>query len=76
MKKSITTTDKIVRAILGYIGTILQIPVLMMQYLLGLIWVAYSIIRRKDFVKTFDRTNENAISNVKWIIDEFKFYTF
>lgn len=76
MKKSITTTDKIVRAILGYIGTILQIPVLMMQYLLGLIWVAYSIIRRKDFVKIFDRTNENAISNVKWIIDEFKFYTF
>lgn len=76
MKKSITTTDKIVRAILGYIGTILQIPVLMMQYLLGLIWVAYSIVRRKDFVKIFDRTNENAISNVKWIIDEFKFYTF
>jgi hypothetical protein len=76
MKKSIRTIDKIVRAILGFIGAIIEIPILIIKYALGLIWVAYSIVRRKNFRKVLGSLNKNTIGEVEWLIDEFKFYIF
>ena len=76
MKKHIRTIDKIVRGILGWIGAIFEIPRLIVQYTLGLIWTAYSMIRGKDFKKVFARLNEGAAKEVKWIVDEFRFNTF
>lgn len=76
MKKSIRTIDKIVRGILGYIGVIIDIPNLIIRYALGLIWVAYSIIRGKNFKLVFSNLNKNTIKEIKWYIDELKFYMF
>lgn len=76
MKKSIRTIDKIVRGILGFIGTVIEIPILIVRYMLGLIWVVYSIIRNRKFKMVFSSLNKNMIQEIKWLIDEFKFYTF
>ena len=76
MNKSIRTIDKIVRAMLGFTGTLFEIPRLIIKYILGLIWTVYSIIRGRDFKKVFSHLNKGIISEIKWVIDEFKFYIF
>ena len=76
MNKSIRTIDKIVRAILGFTGTLFEIPRLIIRYILGLIWTAYSIIRCRDFKKAFSYLNKSMIGEIKWVIDDFKFYIF
>ena len=76
MKKSIRTIDKIVRGILVFIGTVIEIPILIVRYILGLIWVVYSIIRNRKFKMVFSSLNKGTMREIKWLIDEFKFYTF
>lgn len=69
------TIDKLVRLVLGWAGAILDIPALMIKYVFGLIWTAYMLIRGRDFKKVFSKLNSGTLDNVKWLIDEFKFYT-
>ena len=69
------TIDKLVRLVLGWSGALLDIPTLMIKYVFGLIWTAYMLIRGKDFKKVFSKLNAGTIDNIKWLRDEFKFYT-
>lgn len=66
--------DKIVRLILGWIGAVLEIPRLIIQYMLGLIWVLYMLVRKKDFKLVFAKLNSGMNNEIKWVLDEFKFY--
>jgi hypothetical protein len=69
------TIDKIVRLILGFVGTTFEIPRLIIKYVLGLIWTAYMLVRGKDFKLVFSKLNSGMIGEIKWVLDEFKFYT-
>ncbi len=66
--------DKTIRAILGWIGAIFEIPRLIIKYILGLIWTAYMAIRGKDFKLVFSKLNAGMVGEIKWVLDEFKFY--
>ena len=66
--------DKIVRAILGFTGAIFEIPRLIIQYVLGLIWTAYMAIRGKNFKLVFRKLNAGTRIEIEWVLDEFKFY--
>lgn len=69
------TIDKLVRLVLGWIGATLDIPTLIVKYVLGLIWTVYMLIRGKNFKVVFSKLNAGTIDNIKWLKDEFKFYT-
>lgn len=66
--------DKIVWTMLGTIGSIFEIPRLVIRYTLGLVWTAYMAIRGKNFRKVFSKLNNNLIDDIKWVLDEFKYY--
>lgn len=68
------TVDNLVRSILGYIGTIFEIPRLIIKYVIGLIWTAYMFVRGKDFKLVFSKLNTGMIDEIKWVLDEFKFF--
>lgn len=75
MKGVMESMDKIVRLILGFAGNVFEIPRLVIKYVLGLIWTAYMLVRRKNFKLVFSKLNEAMIDEIKWVLDEFKFYT-
>lgn len=66
--------DKIIRAILGFIGTTFEIPRLTIKYILGLIWTGYMAIRGKNFKLVFSKLNTGMVSEIKWVLDEFRYY--
>lgn len=66
--------DHIVRLILGFIGTTFEIPRLVIKYVLGLIWTAYMFVRRRDFETIFSKLNDGMIDEIRWVLDEFKFF--
>lgn len=68
------TVDKIVRSTLGFIGTLFEIPRLMLKYILGLIWTMYMFIRRRNFKLVFSKLNSGMIDEIKWVLNEFKFF--
>lgn len=70
----VKNTDKIVRLTLGWIGAVLEIPRLIIQYMLGLIWTLYMLVRKKNFKLVFTKLNSSTINEIKWVLDEFKFY--
>jgi hypothetical protein len=76
MKKQIRTIDKIVKFVLAFVGMIIEFPVLAMKYILGLIWVAYTFIRGRNFKVVFSRLNKGVIKDVEWLIGDFKFNIF
>jgi hypothetical protein len=69
------TIDKIVRTTLGFVGTATEIPRLVIKYGLGLCWTGYTAIRGKDFKVVFSKLNSGMANEIKWVLDEFKFYT-
>lgn len=68
------TIDKIVRSTLGFVGALFEIPRLVMQYVLGLMWTVYVFVRGKDFKLVFSKLNAGLIDDIKWVLDEFNFY--
>ena len=68
------TIDKIVRLILGLIGTVFEIPRLIIKYMLGLVWTVYVLVRGKDFKLVFSKLNAGMIDEISWVLDEFKFF--
>lgn len=74
MHKSVRTIDMIVRAILGFTGTLCEIPRLVIRYMLGLIWAVYLTIRGRGFKRAFSRLNKGLSDEIKWLVTEFKCY--
>ena len=66
--------DRIIRAVLGFTGTLFEIPRLIIKYTLGLIWTAYMGIRGKNVKAVFSKLNAGMAGEIKWVRDEFKFY--
>lgn len=57
--------DKFIRTILAIVGESLEIIVTVIKYVLGLIWVIYSFIRRKNYKKRFRNLNNYFVTELK-----------
>ena len=66
--------DKIIRLFIAIIGESFDLLAVIAKYILGLLWTGYSAIRGKNFKKVFNHLNHCAGEDIKWILDEVRFY--
>lgn len=60
--------DKFVRTVLAIIGAVFEIIAFAICYILGLVWVLYLAIRKRNYKKVFTKLNKGAAKEFKSII--------
>ena len=66
--------DKIVKLFLGWIGNTLSMFTCILQYIIGLVWVIYCVIRDKNYKENFAYLNKRAKQEFKFGFNEYKRY--